>query len=180
MKRPDSIILESLARIAFFFLNIFAIYLMLRGHNLPGGGFIAGLVTAISFILLAMALGLGAIRRILKIDPALVGICGLGLAALTAAAPMFFGEPFFTHHMFHFHLPVVGEIEMGTTLLFDLGVYFVVVGVSVKIVLTLAWSTAGRAIFERKEQARYASVLERPIEGPGTPEPHEMEERHAD
>jgi multicomponent Na+:H+ antiporter subunit B len=164
MKTPDSFILESFARIAFFFINLFALYLMLRGHNLPGGGFIAGLVTAISFVFLSMALGFDEIRRILTIDPIRIGACGLILAVLTAEGPMLIGERFFTHHMWHFKLPLLGEIEAGTTLLFDLGVYFIVVAVSVKIILVLAWSTSGMTTFLPNEVERYASVLERPIE----------------
>jgi multisubunit Na+/H+ antiporter MnhB subunit len=164
MKRPDSFILESFSRIAFFFINLFALYLLLRGHNLPGGGFIAGLVTAISFIFLSMALGLEEIRNILVIDPIRFGVCGLILAVLTALSPMLAGERFFTHHMWHFHLPLLGEVEAGTTLLFDLGVYFIVVAVSVKIILVLAWSTSGITTFPPDEVKRYASVLEQPIE----------------
>ena len=164
MKRPDSYILDRFSRIAFFFINIFALYLMLRGHNLPGGGFIAGLVTAISFVFLSMALGLDEIRNILTIDPIRIGVCGLILAALTALSPVLIGERFFTHHMWHFHLPLLGEIEAGTTLLFDLGVYLIVVAVSVKIILILAWSTSGKMTFLPGEEKRYASVLEQPIE----------------
>ena len=164
MKRPDSYILERFSRIAFFFINLFALYLMLRGHNLPGGGFIAGLVTAISFVFLSMALGLDEIRNILTIDPIRIGVCGLILAVVTDASPMLIGERFFTHHMWHFHLPLLGEIEAGTTLLFDLGVYLVVVAVSVKLILVFAWSTSASVTFLPDEVERYASVLEQPIE----------------
>lgn len=181
MKSPESFILESLARLAFFFINLFALYLMLRGHNLPGGGFIAGLVTTISLVFLAMALGLGEIRRILKVDPVRVGVLGLILSALTAAAPMLFGENFFTHHMWHFDLPLFGEVEVGTTLLFDLGVYFIVVGMSVKIFLVLSWSTNRYRTFTESERGRYASVLERPIEGitPDREKDQSEEDQHA-
>src|SRR5690606_23819153 len=96
MKRPDSFILESFARLAFFFINLFAFYIMLRGHNLPGGGFIAGLVTAISFVFLSMALGLDEIRKIMKVDPVRVAVCGLILSALTAMAPVMISENFFS------------------------------------------------------------------------------------
>ena len=182
MRRPDSFILESLARIAFFFINLFALYLMLRGHNLPGGGFIAGLVTAISFVFLSMALGLTEIRRIMKGDPIRVAVLGLILAALTATAPMLFEENFFTHHMLHFHVPLLGDVEAGTTLLFDLGVYFVVVGVSVKVILVLSWSTSGYRTFTDDEEKRYASILERPIEAVQNKEPFEESKKdsHAD
>ncbi len=180
MKRPDSYILESFARIAFFFINLFALYLMLRGHNLPGGGFIAGLVSAISFVFLSMALGLDEIRRILTIDPIRIGVCGLIMAVLTDVSPMLFGERFFTHYMLHFHLPLVGEVEAGTTLLFDLGVYFIVVAVSVKIILVLSWSTSGRTPFPPDELERYASMLEQPIESaPSRHSKSEQEESHA-
>jgi multicomponent Na+:H+ antiporter subunit B len=111
-----------------------------------------------------------------------VGVLGLILAALTATAPMLFGESFFTHHMTHFNVPLLGEVEVGTTLLFDLGVYFVVVGVSVKIILVLSWSTNGYPTFVAEEEKRYASVLERPIEEMPDQEPFEdsEEEPHAD
>lgn len=169
MKRPDSVILEAISRVAFFLINLFALYLMLRGHNLPGGGFIAGLVTAISFVLLSMGLGLEDIRRILTIDPMRLCVTGLLLSALTALAPVFFGAPFFTHYFAHLHLPLLGDTEVSTALLFDLGVYGVVVGVSVKLILVLAWSSNANLVFRPHELVRYASKLELPIENQGAP-----------
>lgn len=160
-----SFILRSVACFAFFIVNVFAIYLMLRGHNNPGGGFIAGVTSAISLIMLHLALGVREIYRIVRFDPARVAGFGLVLAALTPTASMLFGKPFFDHFHFHVDAPLLGELHFGTPLVFDLGVYLVVVGVTSKMIFTLAQSTMGYPVLLRHEEARYSSSLDVPIEG---------------
>jgi multicomponent Na+:H+ antiporter subunit B len=159
MREAESPLLRALVGPIFFLANVMAVFLLLRGHDLPGGGFIAGLVTAISFILLGLTRGLKTVHNVLRVDPVHVAAAGLLLAVGTAAAPMFWGFPFF-HHL-HWNL---GDILVGTPLLFDLGVYGVVVGIAVKMVLVFAKSVTGLAALVREDEARYASVLEQPIE----------------
>lgn len=164
MKAPDSYIFKSVVRFSFFVINVFAIYLLLRGHNLPGGGFIGGLATAISFILLSLAIGVESLHRVMRVDPVRVAVAGLLLAALTSAAPLVAGRPFLEHFNTHLHVPLLGELHLGTPLLFDVGVFLVVVGVTCKIIFILAKSTEGLRALVQEEEARYSSPRESAIE----------------
>jgi multicomponent Na+:H+ antiporter subunit B len=112
----------------------FSIYLLLRGHNLPGGGFIGGLVMASAIVLRVMVHP----ERALRVD--LIALAGMGLlvAATSALAPVFIGQPFFTGLWGgELWLPTVGKLKLGTPLLFDIGVYLVVTGVGAKMLLVL-------------------------------------------
>lgn len=165
MKPHPSYIFASATRILFFLINVFAVYITLRGHNLPGGGFIGGLIAAISLILLRLAIGLPEVLRIIRIDPVHVGASGLVLAAGTASAPMLFGNAFLEHFDVHLHhVPLVGELHLGTPLLFDLGVFLVVVGVTTKIIFVLGRSTQGYSALIPDEEGRYSSSVETAIE----------------
>lgn len=165
MSGPQSYIFQAVVRFLFFLVNVFAIYLLLRGHNLPGGGFIAGLATAISFILLSLAIGLEALHGVMRFDPVRLAATGLALATLTGVAPMLFARPFLEHFDAHLvSVPLFGELHVGTPLLFDLGVYLVVVGIACKIVLTLGKSTQRLRALVAEEEARYSSPVEQPIE----------------
>jgi multicomponent Na+:H+ antiporter subunit B len=164
MKNPRSFIFTAVAKGLFFLLNVFALYLLLRGHNLPGGGFIAGLVTAISIVILSLALGWEEIHRILRVDPVWFAVIGLALAALSGAAPLAWGRPFLEQFMIHAQLPVLGEIHVGTPLLFDTGVLLTVSGTTCKVLFVLGKSTEGLRALVKEEEARYASPVEEPIE----------------
>lgn len=167
MRGPHSFILQTAASILFFLVNIFALYLLLRGHNLPGGGFIAGLASAISVVLLGLALGFEELETWIRFDP--MRLAGLGLlisliSALLPLIPFFPGESFFQNHMFHWEIPIIGKLHVGTTLLFDVGVLLVVVGISTKVVYVLARSTSGHGALLSGEEKYYASSVERPVE----------------
>jgi len=161
---PRSFILEAMTRLAFFFINVFAVYLLLRGHNLPGGGFIAGLATATSLVLLSLSLGLVELHRLIRFDPARLAAWGLLLATSTALAPMLFGHTFFEHFHWHWDVPLLGHLEVGTPLVFDAAVYLVVVGVTTKLIFLLARSVNGLPGLVAEEERRYSSVVEEPIE----------------
>jgi multicomponent K+:H+ antiporter subunit A len=118
-------------------------YLFWRGHNLPGGGFIAGLVTAAALVLQYMALGQRETdRRLGGSDPArrlargLAG--GLAIAALTGAAAFAFGRPFLTSAHGHPHVALLGELPLASAALFDLGVYVTVVAATLLMMSLLA------------------------------------------
>lgn len=126
---------------------VFAIYLLLRGHNLPGGGFIGGLVLASALVLRVMVS-----PRPLKRD--LISLAGLGLmvALISASLPLAFGQPFFTGLWGgELWLPLVGKLKLGTPLLFDIGVFLVVTGVGAKMLLVLL-SEHHNAIVETRER----------------------------
>ncbi len=103
-------------------------YIFLRGHNQPGGGFIAGLVVAIALIMQYMASGFGWAAQRMRVDyHAMIG-AGVLIAAATGIAAMVMGYPFLTSAFDHFHLPLIGEFELASALAFDVGVFLTVVG----------------------------------------------------
>jgi multicomponent Na+:H+ antiporter subunit B len=117
-------------------LVLFSVFLLLRGHNEPGGGFAGGLVLAAAFILLSIADGVREARETLHADPR--SFIGTGLLLMLLAgivAPLLYGEPFLTAHWWS--VPVTGAgFSVGTPLLFDIGVYLAVAGT----ILLLAFS----------------------------------------
>jgi multicomponent K+:H+ antiporter subunit A len=130
-------IMAAFSRLLLPLALLVAIFVLLRGHNLPGGGFIAGLITAVALITQYLANGIVWTRSRMstKLHP-LIGL-GLLIATLTGLASWVFGYPFLTSTFTHVHWPVVGEFELASAMLFDLGVYLVVVGVTLVILLRL-------------------------------------------
>jgi multicomponent Na+:H+ antiporter subunit B len=126
------LILRTGTRVLMPLLLLFGFFLLQRGHNAPGGGFSAGLVVAAAYALHSFAFGIAAARRALLADPSrLIGI-GLLLALGSGLLPVGFERNFLTS------LWVYPELGIGTPLLFDIGVFLVVVGVVVTITFTLA------------------------------------------
>ncbi len=174
-------IFRTVSAALFFLINLFAVYLLWRGHNLPGGGFIAGVGTALSFILIALACGVERAQQVLRADPLRITAWGLVLAFLTAIVPVFLGKPLLTHWNWKLtDLPAVGELSVGTPLVFDVGVYLVVVGVTCKLVFVLARSIDGLGALTSSETDRYASGVEESIEGPLAPSARGTGKEHGD
>jgi multicomponent K+:H+ antiporter subunit A len=119
-------------------IAVFALFLLLRGHNLPGGGFAAGIALAIAFILQYMAGGVRWIEERIELHP--VRLMGLGLATATAtgAGAWLFTHPFLTSHVARFHLPLVGEVHVPSAFFFDIGVFVLVVGATALFLIALA------------------------------------------
>lgn len=109
-------------------LLLVAIYIMLRGHNLPGGGFIAGLVTGVALILQFMAGGLSFASARLKLSFIVTAAVGLAIALATGVASILLGQPFLTSAFTHVHLGPI-EFELASAMAFDLGVFITVVAV---------------------------------------------------
>lgn len=165
MQSTESPIFKSVSVVVFFIVNLFAIYLLFRGHNLPGGGFIAGVATSVAIILLSFGLGLEGVHRILRSDPIRLATWGFLLAVLSGVLPMFFGKPFL--YMFNYKaydVPVIGEFYIGTPLSFDIGIYLVVVGVITKVVFVIAESTSRDHHLVRLAESGYSARSEEPIE----------------
>lgn len=114
-----------------------SIYIFMRGHNLPGGGFIAGLITAIALILQYLTNGLNWTNQRLSDNFHPWVACGVLIAALTAAGSWLFNMPLLTTAHSHWHLPLLGEIHLATAMLFDIGVYLTVVGATLIILANL-------------------------------------------
>jgi multicomponent Na+:H+ antiporter subunit B len=130
-----SLILSTTARAIMPLTLVFSIYLLMRGHNAPGGGFVGGLVGAVAFALASLADGVGTARRALKVDPHVLMGVGLLLALGSGLAGVLAGGAFLTGLWADTPLPVIGKV--GTPLLFDVGVYLAVLGVALTIVFAL-------------------------------------------
>jgi multicomponent Na+:H+ antiporter subunit B len=131
-----SIILSTASRYLLPLLLIFSFFLLLRGHNEPGGGFVGGLVAAAAYALYFIANGVNEAEKLLKAEPIKIIALGLALATSSAIFSLFAGKNFMTGLWFETNFPVVGKI--GTPLIFDLGVYLLVLGIALKIVFSLA------------------------------------------
>ena len=132
-----STILQTAVRALMPLLLLFAVFLLLRGHNQPGGGFVAGLVVASSLVLYSIAFGIDAARRAALVRPATLLGVGL-LVALTSGLPaVIVGQTFMTAQWTEVRMgPTL--VAVGTPLVFDIGVFLAVVGVVLTIVFTLA------------------------------------------
>lgn len=138
MENTNDLILRVATNLIAFILFAFAIYLFLAGHNAPGGGFIGGLMTAAAIVLMYMAYGWEAVNKIIPVNFRYLTSVGLAVATLTGVASFLFGQPFLSHTFAYFHIPLLGETELATALLFDLGVYLTVVGIAMTIILSIA------------------------------------------
>ena len=133
------VIMAAFSRLLLPLALLVAIFVLLRGHNLPGGGFIAGLITAVALITQYLANGIAWTQSRMRSDlPPMIGL-GLLLATATGLASWLFDHPFLTSTFSHVHWPLVGEFELASAMLFDLGVFMVVVGVTMLILLRLGY-----------------------------------------
>jgi multicomponent Na+:H+ antiporter subunit B len=127
----SSLILRTAARVLMPLLLLYGVFLLLRGHNDPGGGFVGGLVVAAAYSLHSFTFGVAATRRALIVDPSrLIGV-GLLLALGSGFFPVLLGQPFLTAQWL---APAFG---VGSPMVFDLGVFCVVIGVVLTMTLTL-------------------------------------------
>lgn len=118
-----------------------SVYIFLRGHNLPGGGFIAGLITAAAMILQYMANGVDWVKHRFDYNYQTLASVGVMIALFTGVGSWFFGKNFLTSWFTHVHWPIVGEFEVATAILFDLGVYLTVIGATLMILANFGQMT---------------------------------------
>lgn len=131
------LILSQVTRFLLPLALMVAVYLFLRGHNAPGGGFIAGLVAAVALILQYMASGIAWSQRQWQLAFHPLIAFGVLIATATGAGSLLLNHPFLTSTFGHVTLPVVGEFELASAMLFDLGVFLTVVGVIMLILANL-------------------------------------------
>lgn len=134
----NSPILRMMTRIILPLLLMFSIIVLLRGHNEPGGGFIGGLIAAAGLALHAMAFGPSETRRIIRVELLLLLAFGLLCAMLSGFIAFAHGEPFLQAHWYELNLTLLGPVKVGTVLLFDVGVYLVVISITMIMILTMA------------------------------------------
>ena len=132
-----SLILESISRVLFPLTLLFAAFIFIRGHNLPGGGFIAGLVASLAIVLQYLASGIKWTSSRIPVDMHHVIALGLLFAMGTGLVSMFLGYPFLTSAFTYLKWPVVGKFEVASAMLFDIGVFLTVVGATVMILVEL-------------------------------------------
>lgn len=131
-----TLILSTATRYLMPLLLLLSVHLLLRGHNEPGGGFVGGLVASAAFALYTIAHGVDQTKRMLRVDSKTLIVMGLFLALASGTFSLFAGDPFMTGLWMKEKLPTIGKV--GTPVLFDAGVYCVVVGVTLTILFALA------------------------------------------
>lgn len=132
-----SVVLETVVRLAFHTVLVFGIYLLFAGHNQPGGGFIGGLVSGSAFVLRYVAGGRADLKTAVPVDPRFPLALGLLVAAGTGTVALLVGGEFLESGIVTWDLPVLGQIKLVSALVFDIGVYLVVVGLTLGLLRTL-------------------------------------------
>ncbi len=131
-----SLIFRTAAHLLFVPMLVFSIYFLLAGHQTPGGGFVGGLMGGAAFSLQALAFDAAAARRRLRIEPGRMAAAGLLIALMSGAPALFLGKPFLTGIWFKAPLGPL-TFDLGTPLVFDIGVYLAVMGVLLTLVFAL-------------------------------------------
>ena len=133
-----SIILRTATRYMFPPLLVFSVYLLLRGHHYPGGGFVGGLIAGSAFALYALAFDVATARKLLRLDPRDITAAGLAVALVSGIPPLLSGNAFLTGTWWKVPVRPGVTIDLGTPVIFDMGVYLVVLGVLLSLVFLLA------------------------------------------
>ncbi len=133
----NPLILMTLSRLLLPLALLISAFIFLRGHNLPGGGFIAGLITAVALALQYIANGVAWMEQRMPLNYQRMAGAGVLIAGLTGLGSLIFDRPFLTSAFGHFELPLVGEFELATAILFDLGVYLTVIGATQMVLVNI-------------------------------------------
>ena len=134
MSTLGSPILRTIARFAVPLTGLISAMIFFQGHNLPGGGFIAGVMAAAAGATYLLAFGLEDAARF---DWWRLSVIGLLVALATGTVPWLLGDAFLDHTIWHFDLPLLGETHFATATFFDLGIYLIVLGTLMTIFIEL-------------------------------------------
>ncbi|MDD7909173.1 MULTISPECIES: Na+/H+ antiporter subunit B [Pseudovibrio] len=132
----NTVIFRTIAPYLSALMMVFSIFVLLRGHNEPGGGFIGGLIAVSAFAIYGIACGVAAVRRSMVVHPMSLAGIGLFIAVLSVLPSYLFGQPPMTSQWLIFDF-LGSELKLSTPLVFDIGVYLVVVGAITSIALSL-------------------------------------------
>ena len=132
----NTLIFRTVAPVITALMLLFSVFVLLRGHNEPGGGFIGGLIAASALAIYGIAFGVGSVRRAIRFHPMAIAGSGLLLATVSGLVSILFGVPFMTGLWIYPHVFGV-EVPLATVMSFDIGVYLVVVGAITSIALAL-------------------------------------------
>lgn len=132
----NTVILRTITPFLAALMFLFSVFVLLRGHNEPGGGFIGGLIAASALATYGIAYGVGAVRRALYFEATAIAGFGVLLAGLSGLVSVFFGKPFLTGFWVEFYV-LGAPVKLSNILVFDVGVYLAVVGTVASIALNL-------------------------------------------
>ncbi|MHA6481619.1 Na+/H+ antiporter subunit A [Paenibacillus sp. strain BS8-2] len=135
--RSNDVILRTVAKLAIVLILVYSLYLFYMGHHHPGGGFIGGLMASSALLLLAMTSGINRVERFIPTDFRRLTAVGILIALVTGVGSFLFDAPFLSHTFDYFDIPLLGELELATATIFDLGVYLTVIGVASTILFTI-------------------------------------------
>lgn len=138
MTALPSLILRTAVRWISPLLLLFSLFLLLRGHYEPGGGFSGGLIAATGFALLTFGYSLNTARRLLRVPPIVLVAVGIGLSLASGLLALITGQPFLTGLWVKVPLAGAVTLELGTPLLFDVGVYLTVIGATLTMLFEFA------------------------------------------
>ena len=133
----SSLILKTATRLLVGLILTFSVYLLMRGHNEPGGGFAAALVAGTGFALFTIAEGPAVVRRAIRITPQKIAMSGLSLALASGIVAIAVGRPFLTGMWWIWERKQDSALAIGTPLFFDIGVFLAVLGTILTLILAL-------------------------------------------
>jgi len=137
----STLILRTATRYLVPILLLFSIYLLLAGHNYPGGGFVGGLAASAGLYIYALAFDVRSARAMLRVSPTTVSAAGLLIATLSGLPGLLKQLPYMSGQWIVLPLPGFDPIKVGTPVFFDIGVYLVVLGVTMSIIFSLSEET---------------------------------------
>ncbi|WP_127479489.1 Na+/H+ antiporter subunit A [Nocardioides pantholopis] len=161
-----SIIFEVITRMVFHTIIVFSIYLLLAGHNDPGGGFAAGMMTGLALVIRYLAGGRYELDEAAPVDAGRLIGSGLAVAAVAALLPLAFGGVVLQSAVIDLHLPLLGDLHLVTSVFFDIGVYLVVVGLALDLLRALG-SQIDRQVLRERRAAEAAEAAEAGSTGAG-------------
>lgn len=118
-------------------LALFSVFLLVIGHDVPGGGFAGGLIASLALLLIFLSFGSRGLRRALPVEPDMIMGIGLAMAVLAGVIGALFEGTFLSYTYASWSAPLVGEVKVSSLLLFDLGVYVLVIGLVATATLRL-------------------------------------------
>ncbi|MCF6343245.1 MAG: Na+/H+ antiporter subunit B [Devosiaceae bacterium] len=139
----NTVIFRTIAPILVAIMVVFSVFILLRGHNEPGGGFIGGLIAASAIAIYGIAAGVEEVRKALKFDPIAIAGFGVFIAGLAGLLSYFYQVPFLTGLWAYLDIGP-SKVALSTPLLFDIGVYFAVLGTIAAIALALEEDEEGK------------------------------------
>ena len=136
--KTNDVILRTVTKVVVFIILTFGVELFFSGHNSPGGGFIGGLVLSSALVLLFLVHDIETVQKGIPVDFKKVAALGVILAIGTGVGAVLFGAAFLTQTFGIFNLPIFGDTELATVVLFEVGVALTVVGTVVTIILSIS------------------------------------------